>query len=292
MRSLWYFCHGISQIVIIPPPSHSGSHTHTLTQNTQQTNPKTKRTPPLLPPPHLCGVQVEFSHSLHPSSAHDAAIYDAAGLLNQRSFFAHGTQLSASAQQLMSERGAAVIHCPLSNFYFGDGLLNVIEALGKGLTVGLGTDVAGGYSPSMLQAVRMAVVNSHAIKAAVLTPDATAAEAAAAADRHVLNWQQGLWLGTMGGAKALRLEGVVGSFAVGKEFDALVVDCGLEEVFDVFEDLQGSVVEEGDGETVRVLQLVEMFVHLGDDRNIRQVYVQGELVGGSDAAGAAKLAAV
>jgi hypothetical protein len=34
--------------------------------------------------------------------------------------------------------------------------------------VGLGTDIAGGYSPSMLQAQRMAVVNSHALKAAAL----------------------------------------------------------------------------------------------------------------------------
>jgi guanine deaminase len=182
----------------------------------------------------------------------------------------------------MIERGAAVIHCPLSNFYFGDGLLNVAEALGKGLTVGLGTDVAGGYSPSMLQAVRMAVVNSHAIKAAVLVPDATAEVAAAAADQHVLGWQQGLWLGTMGGAKALGMEGMVGSFAVGKEFDALVVDCGLEEVFDMFEGTPG--VPEITDAVDRVLQLVEKFVHLGDDRNLMQVYVQGKMVGGKDMA--------
>jgi hypothetical protein len=50
----------------------------------------------------------------------------------------------------------------------GDGLFCVARALAAGVKVGLGTDVAGGYSPSMLQAIRLAVVNSHALKAATL----------------------------------------------------------------------------------------------------------------------------
>jgi hypothetical protein len=48
------------------------------------------------------------------------------------------------------------------------GLFDVSKALAMGVKVGLGTDIAGGYSPSMLQAQRMAVVNSHALKAAAL----------------------------------------------------------------------------------------------------------------------------
>jgi len=99
---------------------------------------------------------------------HDAAIYDAAGLLTSPAIFAHGTQLTTDALQLMATRGAAVAHCPLSNFYFGDGLFCVARALAYGVKVGLGTDVAGGYSPSMLQAIRMAVINSHALKASAL----------------------------------------------------------------------------------------------------------------------------
>lgn len=111
---------------------------------------------------------MDFSQQLHPGAQHDAAIYDAAGLLTRRSVFAHGTQLTPDALQLMAARGAAVAHCPLSNFYFGDGLFCVARALAAGVKVGLGTDVAGGYSPSMLQAIRMAVINSHALKAATL----------------------------------------------------------------------------------------------------------------------------
>uniref|UniRef100_A0A383W514 Amidohydrolase-related domain-containing protein n=1 Tax=Tetradesmus obliquus TaxID=3088 RepID=A0A383W514_TETOB len=120
--------------------------------------------------------QVQFTQQLHLSSSSsgsggsssDAQVYDAAGLLTAKSIFAHGTQLTEQDMLLMAERGSAVAHCPLSNFYFGDGLFDVSKALSMGLKVSLGTDVAGGYSPSMLQAQRMAVVNSHALKAAAL----------------------------------------------------------------------------------------------------------------------------
>jgi hypothetical protein len=42
---------------------------------------------------------------------------------------------------------------------------SVNHAMGLGLTVGLGTDVAGGISPSMLTAIRMAVINSRCLRA-------------------------------------------------------------------------------------------------------------------------------
>jgi len=34
---------------------------------------------------------------------------------------AHGTRLTAAELTLMAARGAAVAHCPLSNFFFGVG---------------------------------------------------------------------------------------------------------------------------------------------------------------------------
>ena len=43
--------------------------------------------------------------------------------------------------------------------------IRVNNAMKLGLKVGLGTDVAGGISPSMLTAIRMAVVNSRCLRA-------------------------------------------------------------------------------------------------------------------------------
>ena len=85
----------------------------------------------------------------------------------------------------------------------------------------------------------------------------------AAAMRHQLSWEDALYLATAGGAAALGIDGVVGHFAVGMEFDALLVDCGLPEVFDVLQDWDDPLV------------LLEHFLHNGDDRNIMTVWVQG-----------------
>lgn len=85
----------------------------------------------------------------------------------------------------------------------------------------------------------------------------------AAALQHQLSWEDALYLATAGGAAALGLDGVVGHFAVGMAFDALLVDCGLPEVFDVLQDQDKPLV------------LLEHFIHNGDDRNIKAVWVQG-----------------
>lgn len=57
----------------------------------------------------------------------------------------------------------------------------------------------------------------------------------------------------------------IGSFAVGKDFDALMADATSGASFDVFP-----------GDTQ--MDVFQKFINLGDDRNIRAVWVQGGLV--------------
>jgi guanine deaminase len=111
----------------------------------------------------------------------------------------------------------------------------------------------------------MAVANSHALKAASLSAGGAARSVAAAAADHVLDWKHALWLATEGGARALGLggpRGPAGALEPGHAFDALLIDAGCGAAFDAFE---------GD----ELMQLLEKFVHLGDDRHIREVFVQG-----------------
>jgi cytosine/adenosine deaminase-related metal-dependent hydrolase len=96
--------------------------------------------------------------------------------------------------------------------------------------------------------------------ASAITNPAVAAAAAA----HMLTWEDALWLATAGGAAVLGLQDKVGHFAVGMEFDALLVDVGAP----------GSVVEVLTGQGQPLL-LLEQFLNNGDDRNIAEVYVQG-----------------
>lgn len=89
-----------------------------------------------------------------------------------------------------------------------------------------------------------------------------------------LNYKQGIFLATLGGAEALSVDQVVGNFVVGKDFDALLVDVAAGSIDQYCEtDFSRSKSEEK-----RLLELVQRFVYVGDDRNIHKVYVMGRQV--------------
>ncbi len=104
---------------------------------------------------------------LHPEYKSDAHVFDSCGLLDsgRQTLMAHGTLLSDDDIRFLADKGVSISHCPLSNFFLGDACFRVNHAMGLGLKVGLGTDVAGGISPSMLTAIRMAVINARCLRA-------------------------------------------------------------------------------------------------------------------------------
>jgi cytosine/adenosine deaminase-related metal-dependent hydrolase len=65
-------------------------------------------------------------------------------------------------------------------------LCRVNEVRARGVKVGLGTDVAGGYSPSMLSSIRNAVVTSRALRMAELMHPSTSS---IAPDSHLLDYK-------------------------------------------------------------------------------------------------------
>lgn len=77
-----------------------------------------------------------------------------------------------------------------------------------------------------------------------------------------LDYKDGFWLATMGGALCLDLQDDIGSFDTGKFFDAALVDYGNTDVFDVFE-------------SDSLLDRFQKFINLGDDRNVAQAFVAG-----------------
>jgi len=79
---------------------------------------------------------VEYSSALHPDTAGgDTALFDKAGLLRQRAVMAHGTCLTDPELKVLGQRGTALAHCPLSNFFFGDRVLHVRHAMQLGVKV-------------------------------------------------------------------------------------------------------------------------------------------------------------
>jgi guanine deaminase len=123
----------------------------------------------------------------------------------------------------LAQHGTAIAHCPLSNAYFSAQQFALREALNRGVRVGLGTDIAGGYSIDILGAMRWAVGVARISEGARL--EKSGGQAAGSEDQVVIgargvsvDWKEALYLGTRGGALALGLGS--GVFRIGAPFDA------------------------------------------------------------------------
>ena len=182
--------------------------------------------------------EVAWSKQLE-GGASDTQVLDQHGLLSNQCILAHAVHCSDADFALLKKRGSAIAHCPLSNIYFANGTLRCRSLLERGNRVGLATDVSGGYSPSLWNAQRTAVLVSHLLG-------------------EPLDHRHAFYLATLGGAEALNCADVFGSLREGLEFDALVVDAP-----NAFPDDS-------------IADLFQKVCLLGDDRHVRRVFVRGQ----------------
>jgi guanine deaminase len=149
----------------------------------------------------------------------DAEVLRGFGLLRQSTVLAHSNFVTDEDLSLIGQAGAAVAHCPLSNAYFARAVFPLRAALDRNVHVGLGSDVSGGHSPSILDGCR------HALSAARMR-DGGVDPSLAAAERGVADSAIGVadafWLATAGGGEALGLP--IGKFEPGYKFDAILID--------------------------------------------------------------------
>ncbi|TFK55059.1 guanine deaminase [Heliocybe sulcata] len=230
--------------------------------------------------------EIEFTKSLFPECKTYADVYDKYGLLRHNTVLAHAVHLEEEEMEVVRQRGSGISHCPTSNFNLTSGVCKVGELLDRGIKVGLGTDVSGGFSPSILTAIQHASIASKVVS---FTPKP---------DHHpkhkphfannALPVSALLHLATLGGAHVCDLGSRVGSFAPGKAFDALVVSvssrAGNPAIWGVEVD-EALGIERGlagHGGEDHLKRMVEAFMFCGDDRNILRVYVQGRVIGGRE----------
>ena len=176
-------------------------------------------------------AEVALVKNLFPEQESYAHVYDAHGLLTDRTILAHCVHITPEEVKLCAERGAGIAHCPISNTGLTSGEAKVRWIIENGVKVGLGTDCSGGYSPSILESARQASnVSRHVCMKSTIetkeTPQLALAEI--------------LFLATLGGAEVCSIEDKVGNFLVGKEFDALLIDPNVEGGnVDIFEEDAG-----------------------------------------------------
>ncbi|KAF7338165.1 Guanine deaminase [Mycena venus] len=213
--------------------------------------------------------KIAFTMSLFPECSSYTGVYETYGILRENTILAHGVHLNDEELALIAKRRAGISHCPTSNFNLNSGVAPIGLYLDRGIKVALGTDVSGGYSPSILNAIQNASIASKVI---AMRHRGEAAAPGAFSNRQ-LSVASLLYLSTLGGAELCNVEKSVGSFSTGMSFDALVVS--------VRNDAGNPAMWGSDSAPRDLAGMLEQFFFTGDDRNISRVYVQGKLIGGT-----------
>lgn len=172
-------------------------------------------------------------------------VYDRFGLLGTKSFFAHGIHLSERELARLGESDSTIVHCPTSNNFLGSGLFQFRQAQIAGVGVGLGSDIGGGTSYSMLETMRDAFVVSQLSGQRISAFDA-------------------FYSATLGNAKALGLSECVGTLNVEAFADLVVLDPTATPIMRERHALSSSLHD-----------ILFALVIMGDDRCVQETYVAG-----------------
>lgn len=198
---------------------------------------------------HLSENQGEIAwvKELCPGTSFYGEAYDQFGLFGGEqcpTIMAHCVYSSDAELSLMKERGVFIAHCPQSNTNLSSGIAPTRRYIEEGLHIGLGTDIAGGHSLSMLRAIADAIQVSKLRWR--LFDDSL----------KPLTIEEAFYMASKGGGAFF---GKVGSFEPGYEFDAVVCD--------------DSRLKHPQPLTVK--QRLERIIYLGDEREVAGKYVEG-----------------
>ncbi|MEP3277360.1 MAG: guanine deaminase [Stappiaceae bacterium] len=172
---------------------------------------------------HCSESDWEHGHVLARFGKTDTQVLSDFGLLSRKTVLAHSNHISDADMDLIRQAGSGVAHCPLSNFFFSDAVFPLRRALEKSVRVGLGTDISGGPSASLLDNCRAAIVAARALDHGV---DAGLQPSSRGIAGSRIDFREAFYLATAGGADVLDIP--TGRFETGCHFDAILVDPDVE----------------------------------------------------------------
>ncbi|MDO4306485.1 MAG: amidohydrolase family protein [Eubacteriales bacterium] len=194
--------------------------------------------------------EIAWVQELCPNTRFYGEAYEQFGLFGGETcpaIMAHCVYSSDEEIALMKKQGVYIAHCPSSNTNIASGIAPVRRYLDEGMHVGLGSDIAGGFSLSILRAMADAVQVS---KLRWRLIDNT---------MKPLTLEEIFYIATIGGGSFF---GRVGSFEKGYAFDAVILDdTNLPHP-----------------QAISSKERLERLIYLSDDRNITGKYVSGKKI--------------
>jgi len=166
----------------------------------------------------------------------------ALGIVGPRLIAVHSVHVNEAEMDLMAREGVSVAHCPSSNMKLASGMAPVAAMRSRGVRVGVGTD--GAASNNRLD--MMSEMRTGALLAKAASGDASAMGA-----------YDALEMATLEGARALGLDGEIGSIQAGKSADL-------------------AAIELASFETVPCFDPVSHVVYAAGRENVTHVWIAGE----------------
>jgi len=131
------------------------------------------------------------------------------GVLDEQTIAVHCNWLTPENINVFADRGVKVSHNPESSMKLAAGVAPVPEMLKKGVSVGIGTDGCASNNDMDMFREMDTAAKVHKVKSL---------------DPTLMNAQTVCKLATMGGAKVLGLDKLIGSIEKGKKADIILVD--------------------------------------------------------------------
>jgi len=211
---------------------------------------------------HCSESDWEHGYVLERFHKNDAFALHDFGLLREKSVMAHCNFLDDHDAELFAETGTAVCHCPISNAYFANSVIPIAHLHSKGVEIGLGSDISGGFSPSLFDNARQAVMSSRMLEDGVNT-SLPAEERGVPHSSITIN--EAFYFATAGGGESVSLP--IGRLKENYAWDVQIIDTTLSSaklpLYDVNENLN---------------DVFQKIMYLVRSENIREVWVQGEKV--------------
>lgn len=191
-------------------------------------------------------AEIAYANELFPNYGDYVGIYEKYHLLGPKTLLGHCIHLSHRETEVISETQSVAVFCPTSNLFIGSGLFDYERQHERGVRIATATDVGGGSSYSMLRTMDEGYKVMQ-LRGQRLTPF------------------RSFFHMTLGNARAMSLDGRIGSLEPGKEADIVVLNSGATPQMALRMETCGSLEQE-----LFLLQTC------GDDRAVVETYVMGK----------------
>jgi len=182
--------------------------------------------------------EIKLVKELFPNCKTYTEVYEKNSILGPKTILGHAIHLSDEELEIIKKADSKIAHCPDSNFFLKSGIYPFEKIKNANINFALASDVAAGTSLSMFNVMKMCIYRQ---------------------DNYAITPEKAFYYATLGGAKVLGKEDIIGSIEVGKKADLVfmkILNIKEKEKFDLLSEL----------------------VYLGREREVRNVFIAGKKV--------------